>query len=182
MKRKFLYCLLGFILLFTVYSCRDQGSSPTATEPTAEKAEDATAKNAEVAKSFYNLFEKGEWAGIEKILGPEIKDHSPMWPGIDTTMSREALIKLLKENKQGFPDMKFEVLHTAADGDYVFVHYHFTGTNTGAMMGTPATNKKVDYTGVDLVRMKDGVAVEHWDYGDNMTFMKQMGMMPEPKK
>ena len=74
--------------------------------------------------------------------------------------------------------MKFEVLNTAASGDLVFVHYRFTGTNSGPLMGMPATGKKVDYTGVDLVRIKDGVATEHWDYGDNITYMKQMGLMP----
>ncbi len=182
MKPKLLNFLLGVMLLFVAFACRDQASSTTAAEPTAAKTDDAAAKNLETAKSFYTLFEKGDWAGLQKIIGPEITDHSPMWPRGDTTMPGDSLIQLLKVNKEGFPDMKFEVLHVAADGDHVFVHYHFTGTNTGPMMGAPASNKKVDYKGVDLVRMKDGVAVEHWDYGDNIAFMKQMGMMPEPKK
>ena len=181
MKRKFLYCLPGFILMFTIFSCREQTSTTTASEPVTTKTEDATAKNIEVLRNFYTLFEKGDWAAIEKLAAPDFIDHSPMMP-TGSMNSRDSVMKYLKMNKEAFPDLKFEVLHIAADGDYVFAHYHFIGTNTGPYMGMPATNKKLDYTGIDLVRMKDGVAQEHWDYGDNITYMKQMGMMPEPKK
>lgn len=142
-------------------------------------SDDSEAKKIELVKSFYPLFEKGDWAAIEKLVAPDLKDHSPMMT--TENFNRDSLMKYLKMNKDAFPDLKFEILHAAADGDIVFVHYHVTGTNTGPMMGMPATNKKVDYMGVDLVRVKDSVATEHWDYGDNVTYMKQMGMLPEQK-
>lgn len=123
------------------------------------------------------MFENGDWAGIEKICSPDFRDHSPM-ADPNAPFNRDTLMTYLKATKAAFPDMKIEWLHAAGSGDMVFVHYHFTGTNTGAFMGMPATNKKVDYMGVDLLKIKDGVAVEHWDYADNVTYMKQMGMMP----
>ena len=171
--------ILPVILLmagFAVITACNQGEKKepiTSTDSTA-------VKNIELSKTFYPLFENGDWAGIEKIVAPDFKEHNSMMAE-GARYDRDSLMKYLKMHKEAFPDMKFEILHIAADADVVFIHYHFTGTNTGPMMGMPATNKKADYMGVDLVRIKDGVAIEHWDYGDNVTFMKQMGMMPEQK-
>src|SRR5215204_1075116 len=114
-------------------------------------ADDVTAKNTELTKSFYTMFEKSDWAGIEKIVAPSMTAHSPMMPP-GSAFNRDSLMKYLKINKEAFPDMKFEILSAAANGDMVFVQYRFTGTNSGPLMGMPATGKKVDYTGVDLVR------------------------------
>ena len=166
-----LVCFAGFGFI----ACNPEekeGSTKTTT------ADDVTAKNIELTKSFYTMFEKSDWAGIEKVVAPNMTDHGPMMPP-GSAFNRDSLMKYLKANKEAFPDMKFEVLSTAASGDLVFVQYRFTGTNSGPLMGMPATGKKVDYTGVDLVRIKDGIATEHWDYGDNITYMKQMGLMPQ---
>jgi len=167
----FMSCMAGFI------ACNQEEKKE---DNNKMASDDSEAKKIELVKSFYPLFEKSDWAAIENLVAPDFKDHNPMMtPG--APFNKDTLMKYLKMNKDAFPDMKFEILHAAADGDHVFVHYHFTGTNTGSMMGMPATNKKVDYMGVDLVRVKDSVAIEHWDYGDNVTYMKQMGMIPEQK-
>ena len=166
----FIACIAGFV------ACNQDDKKEDDHKMSSDNGE---ARKLELAKSFYPLFEKGDWAGIEKLVAPDFKEHNAMMTS--ENYNRDSLMKYLKMNKEAFPDMKIEALHAAADGDLVFIHYHFTGTNTGSMMGMPATNKKVDYMGVDLVRIKDSVATEHWDYGDNVTFMKQMGMMPDQK-
>jgi predicted ester cyclase len=67
-----------------------------------------------------------------------------------------------------------------AEGDKVMAHVTMTGTNSGPMMGMPATNKQVSVDGIDLIMIKDGKATERWGYFDTMKFMAQMGMMPPP--
>ena len=177
MKTTTLFSLLFLFSLAGIVAC-NQGEKKETTDAMA--SDDGSAKKIERVKSFYPLFEKGDWAGIEKLTSADFTDHSPWFPG-GSVSSRDTLMKYLKMNKDAFPDMKIEPLHVAVDGDMVFVHYHFTGTNTAPMMGMPATNKKVDFMGVDLLRIKDSVATEHWDYGDNITYMRQMGMMPGQK-
>src|SRR4026209_1500780 len=143
-----LHRLLAILILisFTGFVSCTQGGKEASAETKA--TDDVTAKNIELTKSFYSMFEKSDWAGIEKVVSPDMKDHSPMMqPG--SAFNRDTLMKYLKMNKDAFPDMKFEILSTAGSGDLVFIQYHFTGTNTGPLMGMPATGKKVDYTGVD---------------------------------
>jgi predicted SnoaL-like aldol condensation-catalyzing enzyme len=178
--RIFPVLLFSFILLGLV-ACKNEktkDSTDTKGELKETKMDDVVQKNIETTRSFYPMFEKGDWAGIEKICAPSFQDHSPMVPP-GTASNRDSLMKYLKATREAYPDMKMEVLHAAGTDDMVFVHYHFTGTNTGSFLGMPPTNKKIDYMGVDLLRIKDGQAVEHWDYADNVTYMKQMGMLPE---
>ncbi len=175
MKPLKLLCSIFLLLFVSFLACKDKDKGK---EEGTKKMEDVTSKNMDVAKSFKSMIEKNDWAGIEKIMAPGFSDHSPMNPP-GSPFNRDTLMKYLKMNKEAFPDMKFEVQSMAGNNDLVFVQYRFTGTNTGPMMGMPATNKKVDYSGVDLIKIKDGIATEHWDYGDNLSFMKQMGMLPE---
>lgn len=176
---KFLNLILIFVFAGMV-ACKNEKTKTTENDKdkvTEGKMDDEVSKNIEKTKSFYPLFEKGDWAAIEKITDPAFKDHNAMTPE-GTPSNRDSLMKYLRATHDAFPDLKFEVLHAAGTGDMVFVHYRFTGTNTASFLGMPATNKKVDYMGVDLLKIKDGVAVEHWDYADNITYMRQMGMMP----
>jgi predicted ester cyclase len=51
-----------------------------------------------------------------------------------------------------------------------------TGTNTGPFGNLPASNKPVKFNGKDIVRTKDGKAVERWGVFDNLSMMTQIGM------
>jgi predicted ester cyclase len=46
-------------------------------------------------------------------------------------------------------------------------------------MGIPPTGRKIEVPGFDLVRVRDGQAVEHWGLLDGMTLMQQLGAIPE---
>jgi steroid delta-isomerase-like uncharacterized protein len=169
-----LFAFFAIIFIVGIVACNQEKTSPAVIDNTAMKAE---SKKLDMVKSFYPAFQNGDWASIEKMMASDFTDHTA-WMPPSGVVGRDTAMKMLKSIKEAFPDMKFEVLHTAADGDMVFVHYHFTGSNDGPMMGMPATNKKVDYTGVDVLQVKDSVVTAHWDYGDNVTYMKQMGLMP----
>ena len=42
----------------------------------------------------------------------------------------------------------------------------------------PATNKKMEIHGVDMVRIKDGKATDHWGYSEENKMAQQMGWAP----
>jgi predicted ester cyclase len=79
----------------------------------------------------------------------------------------------------GFPDINEKINFVVADSNIVVSHYTLTGTNTGAMMGMPSTNKKINIDGVNIVKFKDGKRAEHWGYMEESKMMTQLGMMPD---
>ena len=73
--------------------------------------------------------------------------------------------------------MKMTLLKEVADDDYVFSEMEFTGTNNGEP-GMP--KGPYDMHGVEVIKFKDGKAIEHWEYTRNDDVMKMMNMMMPP--
>jgi len=102
-------------------------------------------KNKElVLKAFDTLFNKRDYAAAERYWSPNYIQHSAhIEPG------RDGLFKLTKSIP---PTLKYEPGAIVAEKDFVIVHGRFSG------IGLP-----VNWIAADIVRIKDGVLVEHWD-------------------
>jgi predicted SnoaL-like aldol condensation-catalyzing enzyme len=102
-------------------------------------------KNKEVVlKSFDALFNKREYAAAERYWSPNYIQHSAhIAPG------RQGLFDLIKSMP---PTLKYEAGTIVANGDFVIVHGRFSGFGA-----------RVNWIAADIVRVKDGVLVEHWD-------------------
>src|SRR3981189_2993107 len=97
-----------------------------------------------VLEAFDTLFNKRDYAAAERLWSPNYIQHSAhIGPG------REGLINLIKSLP---PTLKYEPGTIVAEGDLVIVHGRFS------RFGPPA-----NWIAADIVRIKDGVLVEHWD-------------------
>jgi predicted ester cyclase len=47
-------------------------------------------------------------------------------------------------------------------------------------MGIPATGNPVAFDVIDIVRVRDGQLVEHWNVVDALGLMQQVGAVPTP--
>jgi predicted ester cyclase len=79
-----------------------------------------------------------------------------------------------------FSDQRWEIHQVVAERDTVVLRCTHHGRQTGELMGIPPTNREVAYEYVHIVRYRDGKAVEHWGVRDDMTLMRQLGVLPEP--
>jgi predicted SnoaL-like aldol condensation-catalyzing enzyme len=97
-----------------------------------------------VRQAFDTLFNKRDYAAAERFWSPKYIQHSAhIEPG------REGLFNLIKSMP---PTLKYESGLVVADGDYVILHGRFSG------FGLPAK-----WIAADILRIEDGVLVEHWD-------------------
>jgi predicted SnoaL-like aldol condensation-catalyzing enzyme len=97
-----------------------------------------------VLKAFDTLFNKRDYTAAERFWSPNYIQHSAhIEPG------RDGLFDLIKAAP---PTLKYEPGVILAEGDYVIVHGRFSN------LGLP-----VNWIAADVVRLKDGILVEHWD-------------------
>jgi predicted SnoaL-like aldol condensation-catalyzing enzyme len=97
-----------------------------------------------VLKAFDTLFNKRDYAAAEKFWSPHYIQHSAhIAPG------RDGLFDLIKSLP---PTLKYEPGTIVAEGNFVIVQGRFSD------FGLP-----VNWIAADIVRIKDGVLVEHWD-------------------
>jgi predicted SnoaL-like aldol condensation-catalyzing enzyme len=97
-----------------------------------------------VLEAFDTLFNKRDYRAAEKFWSSDYIQHSA-----HIEAGRDGLFNLTKAAP---PSLKYEPGLILAEGDYVIVHGRFSN------IGLP-----VNWIAADVVRLKDGILVEHWD-------------------
>ena len=145
----------------------------------SQQTKSTAAMNKAIAAKILKAFDEGDVNALDKLIAKDAVSHSEMPPEIKTT-GLEAVKEMSRMHKAAFPDIKTTVHVMGVAGDTVMAYFTSTGTNSGPFMGKPATNKRINFEGVDIIRFKNGKAVEHWGVYDNLKMMQQLGMMPPP--
>jgi predicted SnoaL-like aldol condensation-catalyzing enzyme len=97
-----------------------------------------------VLEAFDTLLNRRDYAAAERFWSPNYIQHSALIaPG------REGLFNLVKSMP---PTLKYEPGLIVADGDFVIVHGRFSGFGPS-----------VSWIAADVLRIQDGILVEHWD-------------------
>ena len=77
------------------------------------------------------------------------------------------------------PDFHIHVERIAGEAETVFVHWHLTGSFTGAaFLGIEPTDRPIDLWGTDCFTIRDGKVVANFIAYDGMTFAVQAGVLP----
>ena len=97
-----------------------------------------------VLEAFDTLFNKRDYEAAERYWSPNYIQHSAHIPP-----GREGLFNLIKSIPL---TLKYESGAIVAEGDVVILHGRYSG------LGLP-----LNWIVADIVRMKDGILVEHWD-------------------
>ena len=108
-------------------------------------AETKEARNkALVLKAFDTLFNKRDYEAAERYWSPNYIQHS-----VHIEPGRDGLFTLIRNAPH---TLRYEHQLIVTEGDYVVVHGRFSGT------GQP-----VAWIAADIVRIENGILVEHWD-------------------
>ena len=78
-----------------------------------------------------------------------------------------------------FSDQRWEVHDVVGEGDLVVLRLAHYGRQTGDLMGIPPTGRTVAYPYVHFLRFRGGKAIEQWSVRDDMTLMRQLGVIPD---
>jgi predicted SnoaL-like aldol condensation-catalyzing enzyme len=97
-----------------------------------------------VLEAFDTLFNKRDYEAAERYWSPNYIQHSAHIPP-----GREGLFNLIRSIP---PTLRYESGTIVAEGDVVILHGRYSG------LGLP-----LNWIVADIVRMKDGILVEHWD-------------------
>ncbi len=80
---------------------------------------------------------------VKELFSPNYIQHNPAFPN-----GPEALIGMASDP---MPNLSYEIGNVIAEGNMVAVHFRVTGFGPKPMIG------------VDILRIEDGLIVEHWD-------------------
>ena len=114
---------------------------------------------------------KGNIDILDELCAPNFVKHAlPPTPDYGIEGSKQSLRGL----RLAFPDIKYTVEDMIEDGDKVVARWSARGTHKGDFMGIPATGKQVAFSGIEIIRIENGKAVEEWEELDRAGLMQQL--------
>jgi steroid delta-isomerase-like uncharacterized protein len=137
----------------------------------------------ELKAAYRRLLDEGPNKGNAGIFSELLDEDVIVHVGLsaEPIRGREGVAALMARVRAAFPDLRIQVDELIAEGDRLVALVTNSGTNTGPMMGRPATGNRVTWTVVHIVRFKDGRIVEDRHILDRLSFFEQLGLAGPPK-
>jgi steroid delta-isomerase-like uncharacterized protein len=132
-------------------------------------------------KEIARRLAEGPWQGkIDEVLEFVGDDYVAHVPGsAEPFRGKEGFREFVTTYLTGFPDATITVDDQIAEGEIVATRWTGRGTNTGELMGLPATGRQITVDGITYSRFVDGKAREAWITWDTLAMMQQLGAVPE---
>lgn len=137
----------------------------------------STEANKALMRRFYEEFWcRGNADAVDELVSPAYVDHQlpSGWP-----KGPDGLKMLVREWRTGFPDMSETIDDMIAEGDRVVGRFTLTGTHRGPFFGIEPTGRRLEITGIDIVRFEDGRIAEWWYSEDTLGILRQLGQLPD---
>ena len=135
-------------------------------------------RNKELIRNWFaSVWNEGRAEAIDEMFAADGLAYGLSGDGKTALLGPEAFKDFHAKFRTAFPDIVVIVEDAMAEGDKVVARCSVRGTHTGASLGTAATQKPVDFTGIGIARIKDGKIVEAWNSFDFLAMNKQIGVI-----
>ncbi len=131
-------------------------------------------KHTLVHRWFEEVWNKGRADAIDEMFAEDGLAHGLSDESGQPLRGPAAFREFHKKFRESFPDIVVTVEDTVTEGDKTAARCSVRGKHTGASLGFEATNKPVEFTGMTIVRVRDGKIVEAWNNFDFLTMFKQL--------
>ena len=146
-------------------------STPDAPNALAER-------NRAVALRWFAAMNAGELGVTEELFAPDYELH--ITGGPEGVRGPAAIRAVVEGYRAAFPDLRFTVGATVAEGDTVAVRWTAEGTHAGPLLGMDPTGVHARWTGISWFRFRDGQVTEDRVENDVFGMMQQLGGVPTP--
>ena len=111
----------------------------------------------------------------DEIMAQDYVDHGAMpgqAPGLQGSKSKWSMWVA------AVPDLRVRAEDMFAEGDRVAVRWTAKGTQSGNLLGIPASGRSFRFTGMSVFRVAAGKIAEQWEEWDKLDLMQQLGVVP----
>jgi steroid delta-isomerase-like uncharacterized protein len=129
-------------------------------------------------QEFYDRgWNRGDLSVIDELFSPEYEDHdAAVQTGIGGYGGAR---KFIETFRAAISDLHVEIEAQYAEGSTVTTRWRATGTHEGTLMGVPATQRRIEVTGISIDAFDEqGRFAEGWGNWDGIALLRQIGALP----
>jgi predicted SnoaL-like aldol condensation-catalyzing enzyme len=126
---------------------------------------------------------RGNLDVVHQYFADRYHDHTPLHP---EQPGVHGVKELIADTGQATPDLRMEIVHIAADGDLVFVHWQATATHerqhqvTKHVRHLEPSGEEETASGIILYRIEGNKLIEGWNYHNILEYAHARGMGAAP--
>ncbi|MEU4099109.1 ester cyclase [Streptomyces tanashiensis] len=125
-----------------------------------------------VAHAFAALMNGHDPDAVDGFVAEDYVNHNPY-----VENGREANRAFWARWFAAFPDTHVTLDDVLAVDDRVVGRFTYRATHLGSLLGEQPTGRPVEMRSLDIWRVQDGMAVEHWDELNTVEFFTQLGLL-----
>ena len=127
------------------------------------------------AGKFYEFWNTGDEMLLRQAISETFVDRT-LPPG--RSQGPAGPVAAAKAFLAAVPDLKVVVSQQILARDRVVSHLRFTGHFTGRFENTKGIGQRVDFIATDILAIHADRITDNWHLEDNLTFLKQIGLIP----
>jgi steroid delta-isomerase-like uncharacterized protein len=128
-----------------------------------------------VRRWFEEVWNQGRADAIAEMFAPDGVAHGLSDDPANPLRGPKGFAPFHEKFRGAFPDIEVVVEDMIAEDDKVAALCSVRGKHTGDHLGFAASNAPVEFTGMTIVRIRDGKIAEAWNNFDFMKMYKQIG-------
>ncbi len=127
--------------------------------------------------SVIQLWNTGSPEVARELYSDEARRFDPNQP--DPARGSQEIASYVAEVRSGYPDFELQINDKVFEDNRLVTHWTCTGTHKGDFQGIPATEKRINISGLALARIEHGKVTEERVYFDRLAMLEQLGVAPE---
>jgi steroid delta-isomerase-like uncharacterized protein len=129
-----------------------------------------------VERYFEEVWNLGKLEVLDELLAPDYVNHSSSIP--DGPPGPAGVKPIVLAMRRAFPDLRYRVDQLVVSDDAVAARVTLSGTHRGDFFGIAPTGKRFEVTQTNIERVRDGRIVEHFRNTDELSLLRQLGVVP----
>ena len=129
-----------------------------------------------VRRWFEEVWNKGREEAIDEMFAADGVAYG-LGEGGEPLRGPVGFKPLFEQFRGAYPDINIVVEETVAEGDLVAARCTVRGEHRGENLGFAPTEQPVEFSGMCIVRVRDGQIVEAWNNFDFMSMFQQLGAL-----
>ena len=119
------------------------------------------------------IWQQRDVEAVDRLHPPDFVDRSPG----DRGPTRDDYKRGLRDFFAAFPDFHTTIEDLVIDTDKSSVAIRWTahGTHARAYLGVPPSGKRIEFAGIEIIRVENGRITERWGEWDGMSLLRQLG-------
>jgi predicted ester cyclase len=126
---------------------------------------------------FEEVWNQGREDAIDEMFAEDGIGHGLPTDNGEPIRGPKEFKPFFKKFREAFPNIKVVVGETVSDGEKIASVCCVSGLHEGEGIGLSPTNLPVDFTGIVIVKLRDGKIIESWNSFDFMKMYAQLGAL-----